>query len=100
MFLDRISWDAFNRFITPEFDTEHLIVAGGGTANTFLMNKLRNGLPKVKVFTMDQYGIPYQAREAIAFAILGNETLMGNPANVPHATGASHPCVLGKITLP
>ncbi len=92
--------DAFQRFVLPEYPVEHLIIAGGGAANICLLNKLKHGLPDVHTFTMDQYGIPLQAREAIAFAILGNECIMGTPANVPHATGANHPCVLGKITPP
>ena len=51
-------------------------------------------------FTTDQFGMPNGAREAICFAILGNETIMGTPANVPQATGAKHAVILGKITPP
>lgn len=90
--------DAYNRFIRPDYDVQHIIVAGGGAMNRTLMRILRTRLTGVKVYTSDQYGIPYNAREAIAFAILGNETICGTPANVPSATGARHPVVLGKIT--
>ena len=48
--------------------------------------------------TSGTYGIPSNAREAVAFAILGNEAICGSPANVPQATGARHPVILGKIT--
>lgn len=91
---------AFKRFIKPYYSTEHMIVGGGGTMNKTLMALLRKGLPEMKIYTSDQYNIPPGAREAIAFAILGNETIHGTPANVPQATGAEHPVVLGKITPP
>jgi len=64
------------------------------------MKLLRKQLRGVNIFTSDQYGIPIEAREAIAFAILGNETVCGTPANVPRATGARRQAVLGKITPP
>ena len=47
--------------------------------------------------TSREYGLHPDAKEAIAFAILGNETLEGNPANLPGVTGAQHRVVLGKI---
>lgn len=89
---------AFNKFVRPHHDVSRLIVGGGGVHNTTLMDRLRQGLTDVGVRTSDQYGIPADAREAIAFGILGNETICGTPSNVPRATGASHPVVLGKIT--
>jgi anhydro-N-acetylmuramic acid kinase len=46
---------------------------------------------------MDRLGIPGDAREAVSFAILARETLRGRPGNVPSATGARRPVVLGKI---
>ncbi len=90
--------EAFRRFIGPHYNIHHIIVGGGGAKNQALMEMIRRGLPEVKVFTSDQYGIPHCAREAIAFAILGNETVCGTAANVPQATGAEHPVVLGRIT--
>lgn len=89
---------AFHRFIAPYHDINHVIVGGGGVMNRTLFKWIRRGLVDTQVFTSDQYGIPHSAREAIAFAILGNETVCGTPANVPKATGAAHPAVLGKIT--
>ncbi|HEO70778.1 MAG TPA: anhydro-N-acetylmuramic acid kinase [Candidatus Hydrogenedentes bacterium] len=87
---------AYERFIKSNYDIARLIVGGGGVKNKALMQHLKEGLPHLR--TSDQYGIPHDAREAIAFAVLGNETLAGNPGNVPKATGARHPVVLGKIT--
>jgi anhydro-N-acetylmuramic acid kinase len=49
--------------------------------------------------TRAMYGIHPETKEAISFAILGYQTLMGNPGNMPNTTGAKHSVVLGKITL-
>ena len=46
----------------------------------------------------DDFGIPSQAKEAVAFALLAYQTLNGLPGNVPSATGAKKPAVLGKIS--
>ena len=62
------------------------------------MAGLRTALPGVGVMTSDDLGVPADAKEAIAFAILGWCTLHGRPGNVPAATGASGPRVLGTIT--
>lgn len=90
--------DAYNRYLAPNYDIAHMIVSGGGAMNTTLMLNLQEALPNLKIFISDRVGISYDAREAIAFAILGNETVCGTPANVPQATGASEAVVLGKIT--
>jgi anhydro-N-acetylmuramic acid kinase len=89
---------AFNRFIKPEFDIEEIVVAGGGAMNNTLIEWIDEGLPECTVYTSEQYGIPNSAREAIAFAILGNETLHATPNNIPQATGANGSVVLGKVT--
>jgi anhydro-N-acetylmuramic acid kinase len=91
---------AFNRWVKPNYEVTRFIISGGGAHNKTLVTRLKAGLKGITVRLSDSYGIPVDAREAIAFAILGNETLCGTPANVPSATGASHPCVLGKITPP
>lgn len=76
-----------------------LIVGGGGSQNKTLMKYISNTLANCKVLTNEDIGFDSNAKEAIAFAILGNETLFGNPNNVPLATGAKHAVVMGKITL-
>jgi anhydro-N-acetylmuramic acid kinase len=91
---------AYERFIKPSHEISHVIVGGGGTHNKGLMQRLEKGFGDVPLYGCSQFGIPSQAREAIAFAILGNETLCGTPANVPQATGASKKVVLGSITPP
>ena len=53
----------------------------------------------IAVRKVDDYGLPSDAKEAIAFAVLANETIHGNTGNVPSATGANKPVVLGKIII-
>lgn len=78
-----------------------LFVAGGGVENPVLMAELAARLPSsVAVRRFDDLGIPAQAREAVGFALMGHETALGRPSNVPRATGASRPVVLGKIVYP
>ena len=89
---------AINRYVKPNYDISRLIVSGGGAHNNALLKRIRQGIPDVKIRKTDRYGIPVDAKEAVAFAILGNETLCNTPANVPHATGAKRSVVLGKIT--
>ena len=76
------------------------IVSGGGSRNTTLMNVLRDRLlPRgFRVTTSDQAGIPSQAKEAVAFALLAWQTWHRLPGNIPAATGASRPAILGEIT--
>lgn len=76
------------------------VVAGGGAKNASLMAMLRERLQPlgVKVRLMDELGVPGQAKEAVAFALLAWLTWCGLPGNVPAATGAARPVVLGKVT--
>ena len=85
------------REFLPHFPDE-LIVSGGGTRNATLMRYLRQQVPGVPVLTTDELGVPSEAKEAIAFALLAAATLDGEPSNVPAATGAARRVVLGSIT--
>ena len=79
---------------------DEMVVGGGGAKNPSLMAMIAERLPEVTVLTHADFGIDDAAKEAIAFCILANETLLGRPGNVPSATGARRPVVLGKIVLP
>lgn len=92
--------DACERFVFPKHTLARLIVSGGGAYNKTLLRLLQEGLPSTAVRTSDDYGMRSDAREALAFAILGNEAICGTPSNVPSATGASRPVILGKFTPP
>jgi anhydro-N-acetylmuramic acid kinase len=89
--------DAWNRFVTPKVHITTLIVSGGGAHNPLLMTQLAALLKGVSVLTSAQVGIPEDAKEAFAFAILAYETFHRRPSNLPSATGAKRPAILGKV---
>ena len=74
-----------------------LIVSGGGSSNPTTMRWLRAAVPGVRVLTTGDLGIPEQAKEAVAFAVLGFLSWNGLPGSVTAATGARHPAILGSI---
>ena len=85
------------REFLPHFPDE-VIVSGGGVHNRAIMSFLRKQLVGVPVITTDELGIPSEAKEAVAFAVLAAATLDGEPGNVPAATGARRRVVLGSVT--
>jgi anhydro-N-acetylmuramic acid kinase len=76
-----------------------VVVSGGGAHNTFMMERLRAAL-RGELKTSADFGIDVDGKEAIAFAILAYETWQRRPANLPSATGARRPAILGKICYP
>ena len=93
--------DAIRRFVLPKQKSyRDLIVSGGGAKNPTLMAMLRAELAplRIELRTSDDFGIPAEAKEAVAFAVLAHETWHRRPSNVPAATGAKHPAILGKIS--
>lgn len=86
---------AYRSFLGP---VDELVAGGGGARNPTLLRMLSEALPQTTISSMQAYGIEPDAKEAIAFALLGYATLHGWPNNVPTATGAAHPAVLGSIT--
>ncbi|GAA0897266.1 anhydro-N-acetylmuramic acid kinase [Pseudonocardia zijingensis] len=79
-------------------DVDTLVVSGGGAANPTLMRMLGAELPGVRLVASDELGAPRDAKEAIAFALIGWQTLHGLPATLPSCTGAKAPRILGTIT--
>lgn len=81
---------------------QEFIVAGGGAKNPVLMKMLADKLQPLglAIRTSDEFGLPAEAKEAVAFALLAYQTWNRLPSNVPSATGAKRPAVLGKISYP
>ncbi|MDF3300226.1 anhydro-N-acetylmuramic acid kinase [Streptomyces tropicalis] len=75
-----------------------LVVSGGGTRNPELMRRLGEELPGVPLHPSDDLGLPSDAKEALAFAVLGFLTVHGLPGTLPSGTGARHASLLGSIT--
>lgn len=89
--------DAFRRFIFPRAHVNELIVAGGGTKNPLLMAQLAAALPGIEMVGSARFGVPAEAKEAFAFAILAYESFHARANNLPSATGAKRPAILGKL---
>jgi anhydro-N-acetylmuramic acid kinase len=109
--------DALNRFVLPKTQIQQLVVSGGGAKNPLLMAQLsaalRDSLTRgrarsvvplrgrgdaIEVLPSSQLGVPEDAKEAFAFALLAYETFHQRPSNLPDATGAHAPAILGKIS--
>jgi anhydro-N-acetylmuramic acid kinase len=88
--------DACRRFL-PELPHD-LLVSGGGAHNRTLLAMLQAALPEARVLPMGDVGLDADAKEAVAFALLGYATVCGWASNVPGATGAARPAVLGSLT--
>ncbi len=91
---------AVRRFVLPRGKFSEFIASGGGTKNPTLMAALANELSPLglKLRFSDEFGIPSEAKEAAAFAVLAYQTWHRRPSNVPSATGASKPAILGKVS--
>jgi anhydro-N-acetylmuramic acid kinase len=106
--------DALHRFVLPKIKIHQLIVSGGGARNPLILAQLAAALrvgarfsasqrgpsasDAIRVLPSSQLGIPEDAKEAFAFALLAYETFHRRPANLPSATGAHRPAILGKIS--
>jgi anhydro-N-acetylmuramic acid kinase len=74
-----------------------VLISGGGAENPAILRELRQRLPQHRVERSDSMNLPADSKEAVAFAILGYETLRARAANVARVTGAKGPVVLGAI---
>ena len=90
--------DALHYFVLPKIKIHQLIISGGGAHNPLLMAQLAALLPGIAIIPSSTLGIPVDAKESLAFAILAYETFHQRPSNLPSATGAKKPAILGKIS--
>jgi anhydro-N-acetylmuramic acid kinase len=94
--------EAYCRFVFPKISASNMaslqiVLGGGGAKNRALRQMLAARLPEGKILTHEDLGIDNSAKEALAFAILGYETLCSRPTNLPQVTGARHPVILGTL---
>jgi len=99
-FTARAIVDSYQRFLNSEIN--EIIISGGGSYNNYLMQKIREYALReisaaVKVITLEDLGQSSEAKEAIAFAVLGYQTMKGRSNNLPAATGAKRKVVLGDL---
>jgi anhydro-N-acetylmuramic acid kinase len=105
--------DALNRFVLPKTRIHQLIISGGGAKNPLIQAQLSAVLgdqvvgarfgasqrsARIEILPSSNLGVPEDAKEAFAFALMAYETVHQRPSNVPSATGASRPAILGKIS--
>ena len=88
--------DAYRRFM-PE-PVEEVLLSGGGANNVALVDMISAAIAPTKVRRFDESYFDGDAKEAVAFALLAKLFVDGSPANVPSATGARGPRILGKLT--
>ncbi len=90
--------DSYRRFIKTR--VSEVIVSGGGTHNRTLMRHLEQLLAPIPVHSIERYGIPTQAKEPVAFALLALRAIRGQSNHLPTTTGAARACLLGSLTPP
>jgi anhydro-N-acetylmuramic acid kinase len=86
------------QFLVPRGGVDRVLASGGGIRNRALMQAVSERLAPMPLVTTESLGVDASAKEALAFALLAHMTLCGRAGNVPSATGAAHPVVLGHIT--
>ncbi len=90
----------YNKFIRKECEISELLVSGGGANNNYIMQSLQRYFgDKIKVKKVEEKIVSSDAKEAVCFALLANETISENPTNIPQVTGSSRKSILGKICL-
>jgi anhydro-N-acetylmuramic acid kinase len=92
--------DALRGFVVRRGSFSEMVVSGGGARNPTLLALLANELRPLglSLRSSDEFGLPSEAKEAAAFALMAYETWNRRPSNIPSATGARRPAILGKIS--
>ncbi len=96
--LELTVWGISSHVLRYAPSTKALIVCGGGAYNSAILARLASLLPNVRIGTTDQYQIPAQQVEALAFAWLAKQCVQGLALDLTRTTGARQPNILGNIT--
>jgi anhydro-N-acetylmuramic acid kinase len=89
---------AYEKWLLPKRKISGVWLSGGGSRNPLIVAAMKARLAPLPVESLDALGFPEAAKEAACFALLASEHLCGTPQNLPRATGARHPVLLGKLT--
>ncbi len=92
-------YNSYEDFIFSKWKIDEVILSGGGAFNPVMVERLKEKLKPIPLTISDKYNIPADSKEAIAFAILANETIFTNYSNLPNVTGARSGAPLGKISI-
>lgn len=85
-------------YVLPQTQIDEIIFSGGGAYNTFLLELIQRALPHINVKKLEDIGMSSSCKEALAFVVLGNETIHHLPSNLKKATGAKKNVILGQIS--
>jgi len=88
---------SYQHYVLPDHQLSEVILAGGGVHNLTLKGYIQQMMPNISIVTQEERGYSSDSKEALAFVILGNETLHHQTSNVPSATGAKENVILGTI---
>jgi anhydro-N-acetylmuramic acid kinase len=92
-------YNNYKNILAGKGEADELVISGGGAKNKYLMERLKYYFSKTEIKILNQNGITIENKEAVLFAVLGNETLCGNTSNICSVTGANKKVILGKICL-
>ena len=92
-------YNSYEDFIFSNWKIDEVIISGGGSHNPVIVERLKERLNPIPLNSSGDYGIPPDSKEAVAFAILANETIFNNYSNLPKVTGARAGAPLGKISI-
>lgn len=84
--------------LEKKYKIDEIVFSGGGAHNDYLIKEIKSKLKGIEISKSDKYGISIDFKEALAFLILGNQTLNYQTGNVIAATGASEELILGQIS--
>lgn len=88
---------SYKDFILPHTKIDEIIFSGGGAYNKYLLEIIKEDLSQIDIITLEDIGYNSSSKEALAFLILGNQTLNRAPSNVLKATGAKEKVILGQV---
>ena len=91
-------FEHYRRFLFPHHSVDEIYISGGGSHNLTSIQHLKTLFQPIPLLPIDSIGFSSDAKEAIAFAVLANETVHGHPTNLPQVTGASQSMVLGTFS--
>jgi anhydro-N-acetylmuramic acid kinase len=92
------AWSIANAYRQYCGGIDEIVLSGGGTRNPTLTRMIAAAMPEARIRVLDEIGLDADAKEAVAFGVLGYASLHGYPNSLPGATGATHATVLGSLT--
>jgi len=92
-------YNAYEDYIFSKWKIDEVILSGGGAFNPIMVEKLAQKLKPIELSLSDKYSIPADSKEALSFAVMAHETIVGNSTNLPNVTGARFASPLGKISI-